>query len=70
MGDLKAQWGDPPKPNMWKVREHHHGSNNDYVAVVSPILKNNGVFFIMRNNTREKKEWEIRYHDRLQTSPH
>lgn len=62
MDDLKAQWGNPPKPNMWKVREHNHSSNKDYVAVVSPILKNNGEFFVMRN---EKQEWEIRYHDRF-----
>jgi hypothetical protein len=62
MGDLKAQWGNPPKPNMWKVREYNHSSDKDYVAVVSPILKNNGEFYVMRN---EKREWEIRYHDRF-----
>ena len=64
MSDLKAMWGDPPKTNMWKVREHNQGSHNDYVAVVSHILKDNGELFVMRQ--REGGLWEMAYHNRFQ----
>ena len=34
---LRAQWGNPPKPNLWSVEEHL-GPYGDYVEVTSPLL--------------------------------
>ena len=64
VSNLKAMWGDPPKPNLWEVREHNHSSYNDYVAVKSPLLKGDGEFFVVRS--RDNEGWEMCYHSRFQ----
>lgn len=55
--NLKAQWGNPPKPNLWEVVAREDGAS-PYCQVTSPILKNNGVLHLRR---LRNGEWAVLY---------
>ena len=55
--NLNAQWGNPPKPNLWEVVARKDGAF-PYCQVTSPVLKNNGVLHLRR---LRNGEWAVLY---------
>ena len=39
--DIEIQWGDPPKPNIWKVAQEEKDIRwgDDYLRVSSPLIR-------------------------------
>ena len=67
----RAMWGDPPKPNLWKVVSSWYaggGEQFSYCSVESPILKEGSFFQLMFDTS--SKLWEIRYSGSTSFSVH
>ena len=62
--NLKAQWGSPPKPNLWKV-EHSVKKEGrrtyDQWAVTSPVMSG---AVILYNNKSASPQWWVNYYNK------
>ena len=59
--NLRAHWGDPPKPNLWKVTDAPASINDfSYCMVSSPAFKDNGYLQLQWDN--EDDVWIV-YHN-------